>query len=333
LFKLHLTDFLHIKMNILFIGYSSIVQKRVIPALSVIPSITRVDVASLSSASKISLPYKYKGEIFDDYDTALAKSRADLVYISTVNSKHAKWAEKALLRGFHVIVDKPAFTDFETTKNLAELARKSGLCLSEATVYAFHPQIQAIRNIYSETKSGPTRLTAVFSFPPLKPDDFRYKKYLGGGALLDLGSYAVSVGRLFFGEEPEKVFCRICSYGGSDNVETSFSMLAAYKGGRSMVGHFGFDTEYSNYLGLIGPTVYAAIERIFTTPAEMENEIQVRHRNTCAVIKVPKADSFSIYMQKVIEAVQGGDHKYLIENLLSDARVLHRMRSAALLKE
>jgi predicted dehydrogenase len=320
-------------MNILFIGYSSIVQKRVIPALSFIPSIIHVDIASRSSASKISLPHKYKGEIFDDYDAALAKSKADLVYISTVNSEHAQWAKKALLRGFHVIVDKPAFIDFDTAKSLAELAQKAGLCLSEATVYAFHPQIQTVRDIFSEAKSGPTRLTAVFSFPPLSPDDFRYKKNLGGGALWDLGPYAVSVGRLFFGEEPEEVFCRICSYGGSDNIETSFSMLATYKGGRSMIGHFGFDTEYNNYLGLIGPTVYASIERIFTTPAEVENKIQVRHRNTCAVITAPKADSFSIYMQKVIESVQKKDYKYLAEYFLSDAHVLHRMRSSALLKE
>jgi NDP-hexose-3-ketoreductase len=320
-------------MNLLIIGYSSIVRKRVIPALLTMPSITRVDVASRSSASKISLPHKHKGEIFNDYDTALAESKADLVYISTVNSEHALWAEKSLLRGYHVIVDKPAFTDFETAKSLADLARNADLCLSEATVYAFHPQIQAVKNVFSEAESSPVRLTAIFSFPPLRPDDFRYKKHLGGGAFWDLGPYAVSVGRLFFGEKPEEVFCRICSYGGIDNVETSFSMLATYKEGRSMVGHFGFDTEYKNSLDLIGPDIYISVDRIFTTPAELENKIQVRNRNASTIVTVPKADSFSIYLQEVIESIAKRDYKYLTDYLLSDACVLHRIRSTALMKE
>ncbi|MBI4707210.1 MAG: Gfo/Idh/MocA family oxidoreductase [Candidatus Omnitrophica bacterium] len=320
-------------MQILIIGYSRIVQKRVIPALLEIPSITRIDIASQSFASKIALPDKFQGDIYNDYDTALSKSKADLVYISTVNSDHSKWAEKALVRGFHVIVDKPAFTGFNTAERLSELAQKSGLCLSEATVYAFHPQIQAAGDIFLKARSSPTRLTVIFSFPPLSPGDFRYKVNLGGGALWDLGPYAVSAGRLFFGEEPEEIFCRICSWGGSDNIDTSFSMLASYPGGRAMVGHFGFDTGYQNYLSLLGPDVSVTVERVFTTPADMENEIHFKLCNTPGVIKAPKADSFSIYIQQVLGAVQGGNYKYLTENLLSDAVILHKLRCTALGKE
>jgi predicted dehydrogenase len=315
-------------MHILLIGYSRIVQKRVLPALLHIPSIRRVDIASHSSASKISLIDKYNGEIFDNYETALSKSKADLVYISTFNSSHAKWVEKALKKGLHVIVDKPAFTSFNDAEKLLDLAQKSGLCLAEATVFAYHPQIQMIRDVFVKTDSIPTRLTVTFSFPPINPVDFRYKKEAGGGALWDTGPYAVSTGRLFFNEEPQEIFCRICNWGGTDGVEISYSMLGTYSEGRSMVGHFGFDTEYRNHLNLLGPGVSIDIDRIFTTPAEMENEIHIKQHNEVSIVKVPKADNFAIFIQKVIDGIQTGNYNDFAKILLSDALTLHRLRLA-----
>lgn len=316
-------------MHILFIGYSRIVQKRVLPALVHVSSIKRIDIASRSSTSNIFLPDSCEGEVFDNYDIALSESRADIVYISTVNSEHARWAEKALNRGFHVIVDKPAFTSFETATRLVKLAQGSNLCLAEATVYAFHPQIQLAKDIFSKANSKPSRLTALLSFPPLNPEDFRYRKDLGGGALWDTGPYAVSVGRLFFESEPEEVFCKILSRGGKDDVDISFSVLATYPDGKSMVGHFGFTTEYINQLNLLGPDVSMTMDRIFTTTPELENEIRVRQRNETLTVKAPKADSFSIFIQRIIDAVQTGKHKELSDNLLLDASVLHRLRLAA----
>lgn len=316
-------------MHILFIGYSRIVQKRVLPALSQLSFITSIDIASCTSASKISLPNRFKGEIFGDYDTALSKSKADLVYISIVNSAHAEWAEKALKRRFHVIVDKPSFTCIDDTKKLVDLSQKYNLCLAEATVFAYHPQIQVVKNVFLNANSGPTRLTATFSFPPLNPGDFRYKRELGGGALWDLGPYAVANGRLFFNEEPKEIFCRVCTRSGNDNIDTSFSMLATYSDGRSMVGHFGFNTEYSNHLDILGTGVSISIDRIFTTPPEWENKVRITKNNENTTIKVPKADSFFIFLQKVIEGIQTGDYREFVEDLLSDASVLHRLRLAA----
>lgn len=320
-------------MHILFIGYSRIVQKRVLPAVLATPSISSVDIASQTSAPKISLPSERKGKIFDNYDSALSESEADLVYISTVNSEHTKWVEKALEKGFHVIVDKPAFTDFNDAERLVALSRKLKLCIAEATVFAYHPQIQLLKNIFLEANSQPTRLTATFSFPPLDPENFRYKKEKGGGALWDTGPYAVSVGRLFFNEEPREIFCRICGWEGDNNVEISYSILATYSDGKTMIGHFGFDTEYRNYLNLLGPDISVTIERIFTTPVEMDNDIWIRQRNNTTVIKAPKADSFAVFIQKVIDAIKTGNHEEFSKNLLSDASTLHRLRLAARIEE
>lgn len=193
-------------MNILIIGFSAIAKKRILPALRKIGVISRIDIASRSSVSGPLAEAAYNGSVFDDYAEAISRSNSDLVYISLVNSSHAEWAEKALRRGCHVIVDKPSFSSFDDVQRLTGLARAKNLCLAEATVYAWHPQIQVTRDLFSQIATRPTRLTVSFSFPPLPADNFRYQQHLGGGALWDLGPYAVSPGRLFLKMSPKRFF-------------------------------------------------------------------------------------------------------------------------------
>jgi dTDP-3,4-didehydro-2,6-dideoxy-alpha-D-glucose 3-reductase len=316
-------------MNILIIGYSAIVKKRILPALRKIEQISRIDIASGSSASGIPEEAACNGTTFSDYADAILKSKADIVYISLVNSSHAEWAERALLRGCHVIVDKPAFTSFDDARRLADLARTKGLCLAEAIVYSWHPQIQMARDIFLQAATRPTRLTISFSFPPFSEDNFRYQKHLGGGALWDLGPYAVSPGRLFFENEPDEVFCRVGTRSAVTGVDTAFSMLATYPGGRSMVGHFDFNTEYRNCINILGPGMSVDIERVFTTPSDMENELLVRSNNHTTRVTAPRADCFAIFLQRVFDTISESSHQAFSETLLSDATVLHRLRKAA----
>jgi predicted dehydrogenase len=312
-------------MKLLLVGYSKIAQKRVLPALAE-AGVTRVDVASQSHAGDVVLPPGVTGQVFADYEAALAESGAALVYVSTVNSTHAEWAEKALRRGYHVIVDKPACTSLVDTRRLLDLARQQDRCLAEATVYGYHPQIAAARQAFVEAGSRPTRLIATFSFPPLPVDNFRYRAAFDGGALWDLGPYAVTPGRLFFGEEPQAVVCHVTGQG--DEVETSFSVLMTYSGGRSMVGHFGFDTGYRNRLDLLGPGVTVTIDRVFTTPANMAGELHVNQRNQARVVAVPPADNFGLFLRAVIDGIEAGRHGPLADDMLVDARVLWRLRKA-----
>ena len=110
-------------MRLLLIGYSKIAQKRVLPALAE-AGITGADVASRTRAAEVALPEGIAGRVYGDYEAALDESDADLVYVSTVNSAHAEWAQKALGHGFHVVVDKPACTSLGDTERLLDLAQR-----------------------------------------------------------------------------------------------------------------------------------------------------------------------------------------------------------------
>lgn len=318
-------------MRILIAGYSNIVQKRVLPALCKILDITHIDIASRSRADTIVMGDTPAHRIYHDYDTAFSESKADIVYVSTVNSAHLPLVQKALHKGMHVIVDKPAFISLEDAKRWTDFAHSARLCLAESIVYAFHQQIDSIRDVFRSAHSLPSRVIATFSFPPMAANNFRYCRGLGGGALLDLGPYAVSVGRLFFDNEPAKKICaRICARGNADDIDISFNVLAVYSHGRSMIGQFGFDTEYRNHVNIIGPSISVCVQRIFSTPPDMENEIHIQQNNKGRVIAVPASDNFLIFLTRLIEGIKAGDYEAFSRDLLADASALHRLRISAL---
>jgi len=306
-------------VRILILGSSAIARKRLIPALASLPEISGIDVASRSDPDSA----------YSDYETALSESDAELVYVSLVNSDHATWVERALEADRHVVVDKPAFVEFEHAERFVELSRSRGLCLAEATVYTRHPQIDAMRDLFRSSGAAPTHIVANFSFPPLAAENFRYRKTLGGGALNDLGPYAASAGRLFFDQRPEDLECRVLATGGLDGVETAFSVMMTYSAGRSMVGQFGFTTAYRNRISCLGSDLCVDLDRVFTTPEAFENRLRVSQQSGTSEVKVPAADCFALFMREVLEKIGTRELEALRGELLDDAFVLDWMRRSA----
>ncbi len=315
-------------MHVLLIGYSRIARKRVIGALAASGQVTALDIATASSAAAAGEEQKIPGAVYDSYDIALERSGADLVYVSLPNNLHAAWAEKALRSGRHVIVDKPGCTSYEDAQRLCELARSYNLLIAESNVFSYHPQIERVRDEFHNAATAPTRVTAVFSFPPLKQDDFRYQERHGGGALNDLGPYAVSSGAVFFGEYPSAMFCRINNRA-ENGIETAFSLTAVYPRGRTMVGHFGFDTEYQNTITVLGPSLCVRFDRVFTITPDCANTLYIRRNDQTVEAVLSPADCFLNFFNHLFAACRNKQLDDLYETWLSQARALHMLRQAA----
>ena len=314
-------------MKVLILGYSSIVARFALPALLRTAGVDRVDIGSRRRLDRSDLPAGFAGDLYLGYAEALKTSDAELVYVSLVNSLHEQWAEAALASGRHVIVDKPAFLSLDATRRLDEMARKSGLCLAEAAVFTDHPQVGEIRRIV-EKSQGITRVLAAFSFPPLADKNFRNHPELGGGSLYDLGTYAAATDQLFFDSRPREITCRVLRCHSTTGVDTAFSVLAIHDCGGAMLGHFGFDTEYQNWVTAIGPDLALSVERIFTIPSDYENQITVSRRNERSTVTASAGSSFTLYFGRLIRAIQEGDWKMDREALLRNAAFVERMRSS-----
>ncbi len=313
-------------MKLLVCGGSDIFFRRVLPVLPDL-GVTAVEVASKSGRFPESpeppLPLTRRG----DPEAALGDSPAEVVYVTTENSRHAALARAALDSGRHVIVDKPAFPDVATATRTAELAAKKGLVLAEATVWADHPRVAAITRAFAAAQSAPTRLSAVFSFPPLPPGNFRHRAELGGGALYDLGPYAASPGRVFFDAEPDAVVCRVLSRDLA--VETAFCCLLLYPGGRSLSATFGCDTGYANHLDVLGPGLAVAMDRAFTPPPGTALTLACNGPDGPRIETIPPADAFAAFFARAFAAMDAGAGEGFARALLADARVLEVIRKSA----
>ena len=315
-------------MKILIVGYSSVVKRRVLQALLLLPNVERVDIASRHGVQADDLPPTWDGDLYTDYTLALKRSQASLVYISLINSLHEKWVSAALQSGKHVVVDKPALLSLASTERLIDVADRAGLCLAEAVVFADHSQFNIIQGLIEES-GGISRLVAVLSFPPLPMSNFRNYPELGGGALLDLGPYAAASSRLFFKNAPREVLCRILSGNPRTNVETAFMVTARYPGDGGFVGHFGFDTEYQNSIAVLGPQISLSVSRVFTTPFDLQSKILVSRRNVESTVTCPAGDMFGLFFTRVIRAIEAKDWELFTRDIHQDAKFRDQMRISA----
>ena len=307
--------------SILFLGYSNLVKGRILPILSK-AGFTEVSIAKYEGQpwdedyKKCGLPVK----CYDNYEAGLSAFKGDLVYISTVNSTHAEYARKALEAGLNTIVDKPATLTLKDAEKLMALAKQKNLLLGESTVYLMHPQLTTIKQIFADNEDAPKLATIHFTMPPFQPNNFRYQKSLGGGAIMDTAPYAVSVGRYFFGSKPEKVEC-VVSERQEDGLDIEYSLLMSYPGGKTMIGHFGFNTEYINQVHLMGTRTNVLVNRIFTIPDTMENELTVNHLNQVSVVKTPAGNNFELYLKDALSVLKSGNYEKAYQDMLWDAEV------------
>lgn len=312
-------------MKILFIGYSNLFKKRIMPILERLPEITKVEVAKYDS-QLWDFEYKkikhFKG--YNNYDEAFKFSNADIAYISSVNSDHFGSAKRAIERGFHTIVDKPATTSLVGLNILLELAKKKNVLLAESTVYTYHPNVIKIKNIFEEEKSQIKNINTIFSFPPLDPNNFRYNKELGGGAINDTGPYAASLGRFFFNEIPERVYChKVIS---KNNLDIAYTLLMKYSENKTLNGYFGFTTEYTNEAFLLANNLSISIERIFTTPEDLLVPINIKSNNNIFVKYTRKENSFLMFFREILSAIQNKNYEKFRNDMYMDGKTLEMIR-------
>jgi predicted dehydrogenase len=304
-------------MRLLILGYSSIAERRVIPAAAKIAAIDAISIASKSRPAPASWPKQER--FFDDYATALRDADADVVYLSLPHAMHEAWVLAALAAGKHVVVDKPATTTLEGSLRAVEAARRGQRILAEAIVFGYHPQFAALSDFMAD--NGPlTQAAAQFIIPPLPIANFRNHRELGGGCLLDMGPYAAATMRILGGGAASELTALAGGVHPETGVDMGFSVQARLANGGVFSGHFSFEGEYQNRLLVVGRSGSVMIERVFTPPADFCIEWRRRIRNTEDVLTFDPADTFQRFLEGVMLAIKTGDHETFYRDLSSDAR-------------
>ena len=138
---------------------------------------------------------------YGSYEELLADDDIEAVYVPLPNALHHPWTMRALAAGKHVLCEKPYSRDPDLVAEAFDLAEASGLVLSEAYMYRYHPQMRRLAAVVADGAIGELRLiNSSFTWPTNAPGDIRLDPDLEGGSLLDVGCYCVSAARLLAGE-------------------------------------------------------------------------------------------------------------------------------------
>ncbi|OLB82107.1 MAG: hypothetical protein AUI15_38460 [Actinobacteria bacterium 13_2_20CM_2_66_6] len=159
-----------------------------------------VAMASRDGARAREMLRPYPGaRALDSYDALLEDPQVEAIYNPLPNSLHREWTLRAIAAGKHVLCEKPIALNAGEAEEMAAAAARAGKQLMEAFMYRFHPAMRE----FVERIREPLHVQATFAFPLKDTNDIRMQAPLGGGALLDVGSYCVSVTRWILGEPVE----------------------------------------------------------------------------------------------------------------------------------
>ena len=203
---------------------------------------------------------------YDTYEALLSDPEVDAVYVPLPNAMHCEWSVRAAECGKHILCEKPlAITAAEATR-MFDAARQHGVLLVEGYPYWFQPQTDELMEfLHGPNGSAIGEIRSIhvaFGFTIADPANIRMNPALGGGALLDAGSYNLSLMRLVMGCAPvaakaEAVLADtgvdICTmatlrYADGQRAQLSCAMNAAAHRRAIIVGSDGvIETEFLNH--------------------------------------------------------------------------------------
>jgi predicted dehydrogenase len=194
--------------------------------------LTAVASTSLPRAQKFSANRNLNLKTYGSYHDLAADPDIDAVYVSNLHTGHAQVAEMMLNAGKAVLCEKPLALNLEQVQRMQKAALVNNVFLMEAMWTRFLPAMAKVRQWLQEGKIGQViNVSAPFSekFPD-DPDSRIFDKDLGGGGLLDLGVYSVSMAQMVYGSSPASIASQ--AFIGSTGVDEMCSALLDYGGKR-----------------------------------------------------------------------------------------------------
>jgi xylose dehydrogenase (NAD/NADP) len=150
-------------------------------------------------------------ECHKGFDSILNNREIDAIYIPLSNEEHTEPAIKAINNNKHVLIEKPMAIKSEEVELLVDLAKKNNVKIMEGFMYVFHPQFDRIQSIINSGILGDVDYAhSMFSFPIQAARFYRINRSIadGGGALWDIGPYAVHTIRSCFKQNPKRVYAQ-----------------------------------------------------------------------------------------------------------------------------
>ena len=294
------------------------VNERLLPAIVEAPNSQLVAIASRrAGAAKATLDKYAPGTegvtCYDDLDSLIADANVEAVYCPMANEEHAEWAFRVIQAGKHVLIEKPMTTQLADIGAIEAAAKAMGVKVMEGFMYRFHPQHAKVKELVDSGLIGDVlSCRASFSFLMQPARMYRINRSMvdGGGAMWDIGPYAIHALRWCFGKnnmpaEPKKVV----AYGklndfGADVVASGVLDFGADAQGRARYGHFdvSFERGRKAEYELIGDKGWIKCHNMWAYPTD-EPVISWEAGGKSETLVLPKANHFNLEIEHFSDCV------------------------------
>ncbi len=219
--------------------------------LSFVPGSQLGAVGSRTKSSADSFAARFGGvRAYAGYEQLLADPAIDVVYVATPNETHKHYSLLALDAGKAVFCEKPLALDAEEGRAIVEAARQRRLFCAEAMWMRFSPAVRQALQMARQGVIGDIRiLSAQLGYPNAVDPGSRLFRLPGGGALLDLAVYPLSLAQAIFGRPVRVSSAAIV---GPTGVDEQLSIILDYPGGRQAVMAASLRAQLSNSATISG---------------------------------------------------------------------------------
>lgn len=276
-------------------------------------------------------------QIYGSYEEILADPVVDAVYIPLPNRLHLEWVLKALAAGKHVLCEKPLACNSAEAIKMNGLALANDRVLMEALMYRYHPRTQRVKKMISEGAIGvPRLLRAAFCFSMdtellESGENHRLSSVQGGGALLDVGCYGVSVARWLLAAEPTQVQA-LAVRRPENSVDIHLVCNLAFDAGSLSTIEASFCSGLQQTYSIVGSDGVIDLPQDAFIPWEKDALLYYRQgdKDTGEKIVIPGVDEYQLMVEHFGDRVlEGAEPLVPIEDSILNMRVLDALAEAA----
>lgn len=193
------------------LGVAKIATEKVIPAMqrgkysAIVAIASRTGRKANAAARKLGIPTAH-----GTYESLLEDPEVEAIYNPLPNHLHVPWTIKAIRAGKHVLCEKPIALDAREAKRLYDAASRAGRLVQEAFMVKTMPQWLGVRELVRMGNVGKLRaIQGFFSYFNRDRRNVRNIAGIGGGGILDIGCYPVTMSRFVTGKEPRRVLALV----------------------------------------------------------------------------------------------------------------------------
>ncbi len=269
--------------------------EKVIPAMQAGQHCEIVAIASRdgdkarAAAQRLGIPRAY-----GSYEELLADPEVDAVYNPLPNHLHVLWSIKALEAGKHMLCEKPIALTSQEAQMLLDASRQyPHLKVMEAFMYRFHPQWQKARQLVVEGEIGELQtIQTFFAYYNADPSDIRNQADIGGGGLMDIGCYCISLSRFIYEAEPKRLCARV-EYDPHLKIDRLASAMMEFERGTST---FTCATQLAPFqrVNIFGDGGRVEIEIPFNAPTDRPCRMWQQRGDQVKEIVLPVANQYTI---------------------------------------